>query len=146
MATTPDPWANLRAQRDESGPNPRGETRRARPAHHALRESPGDVLDLDAVDPPPTPASVKWPTISVRISSHLAAFVREQAAIDGCSVNSWMVRRVQAARDGELLPADVRRWLTIQAAQCGHPGDPDAALVAVLRHLMDRWPHGARLQ
>lgn len=76
----------------------------------------------------------------------LAAYIREQAYEDGVTVNAWMNRLIAAHRDGDRLPADVREWLRIQAANCGCPGDPDRALVLVLRHLMDRWPYGARLR
>lgn len=104
-----------------------------------------DLLDLDAAAPPRAPKSARWPVIGVRMDASLAAFVREQAHVEHCTVNGYLVRLVRRARDGQL-PADVRDWLVIQAAQCGHPGDPDAALVAVIRHLADRWPEGARLR
>lgn len=145
MVPTPDPWANVRAVRDESVADPRAETTGGRFQRHSPRETPDGVLNVAADEPPEPPASFRWPVRSVRLPSHLAAYMREQAAIEGCSQNAWVVRLVQAHRDSGL-PADVRNWLMIQAAQCGHPGEPDVALVAVLRHLADLWPNGARLR
>lgn len=104
-----------------------------------------EVLDLDGDPPPPTLKSVRWPVKNVRMPSHLLAWLRERAWQDGVTTNALIVRLCEAERDGGL-PADVREWLRVQAANCGVPGDPDAALVIVLRHLMDRWPYGARLR
>lgn len=103
------------------------------------------VLDLDAVRPPPLPKNIRWPVVSVRMDATLLAFCREQAYVESTSVNAWIVRAIRKARDAQL-PADVRDWLTVQAAQCGTPGDLDAALITVIRHLADRWPEGARLR
>lgn len=102
------------------------------------------VLDLDGTAPPPRPWKYRFPVVGIRMPQHLAAFLREQAYVEGCSVNAWVVRLIERARS-QGLPADCRDWLITQAAQCGHPGDPDAALITVLRHLADRWPDGARL-
>lgn len=104
-----------------------------------------DVLDLDATVPPRQPKSMRWPVIGVKMDAALAAFVREQAHVERTTGSSYIRRLIRQARDGQL-PADCRDWLTRQAAQCGCPGDPDAALVAVIRHLADRWPDGARLR
>lgn len=102
------------------------------------------TLDLDAVDPPRLPSSVRYPVVSVRMPAHLKAWATDQALIEHTTVNAWIVRLIARSRTDQL-PADVREWLVCQAAQCGLPGDPDAALVVVLRHLADRWPAGARL-
>lgn len=103
------------------------------------------VLNVDATQPPRPPKSMRWPVVGVRMDASLAKFVREQAVVENCTINAWMVRLVKRAREGQL-PADVRDWLTVQAAQCGHPGDPDRALIEVIRHLADLWPLGARLR
>ena len=103
------------------------------------------ILDLDGTAPPPLPKSVRWPVVGVRMPSHLKRWAEDRARADNCSLNAFLVRTLTAARDTPAMPADVRDWLTIQAAQCGVPGDPDAALAIVVRHLAGRWPDGARL-
>jgi hypothetical protein len=108
-----------------------------------------DVLDLDAVAPPLHPHArglrVRSVNISLRVPAALAAWIREQAYLERTTMNGWIVNLVRAKRDDQL-PADVRDWLVTQAAQCGCPGEPDRALVLVLRHLADHWPHGGRLR
>lgn len=104
-----------------------------------------DLLDLDATPAPHPPRSLRTPVVGIRMDAALAAYVREEAARDRCSVNRWLNRLIRQHRDRRALPDDCRAWLTVQAGQCGCPGDPDQALVLVLRHLADRWPHGARL-
>lgn len=103
------------------------------------------LVDLDATLPPPIPANVKWPVVSVRMPSPLYAYVREAAHLERCSINAWIVRALTKSRDG-ALPGDVRDWLATQAGQCGCPGDPDRALIEVVRHLAVRWPDGGRLR
>lgn len=104
------------------------------------------TLDLDGEHPPGPPA-MRSEVLSTRVPANLAAFVRESAAGESVTPAVWLHRLIAQRRsDGPQLPADVRSWLTVQAAQCGCPGDPDRALVMVLRHLADRWPDGARLR
>lgn len=104
------------------------------------------VLDLDAEAPTRITKTMKGgPIVSVRMPPSLAAYVREQAYIEHTNMNAYIVRLIRRDRDGDRLPADVRDWLTMQAAQCGCPGDIERALLVVLRHLADRWPTGARL-
>lgn len=106
----------------------------------------GDVLDLDGGPPPLSLRNVRWPVKNVRMPATLLAWCRERAWQDGAeSTNAMIVQILTREKDGGL-PADCREWLRIQAANCGVPGDPDAALVLVLRHLMARWPTGARLR
>jgi hypothetical protein len=113
--------------------------------YHAVRETPGDVLDVDAVAPPVSPATLRGVVLGVKVPATTAAFVRERAWQDGVTVNAYLRRLIEVDRDGGL-PADCREWLRVQAGQCDCPGDPHGALVAVLRHLADRWPDGARLR
>lgn len=135
-----DPWANVRKHSPRSRPGIRGGQPERPPALDP------DVLDLDADPPPHVPRALRWPSFTVRVSNPLAAFIREQAALDNVTVNTWMVRVLEDRRRRRERPADVRDWLLRQAAQCGAPGDPEAALVAVVRHLAERWPDGARLR
>lgn len=103
------------------------------------------VLDLDADPPPRQPSHQKTGVVSVRMTMQLRRFLFEQAEHQGISVNAWIVRELERAHDS-ALPADVTEWLTMQAAQCGCPGDVDHALVQVVRHLAKRWPQGGRLR
>ena len=104
------------------------------------------VLDLDGTEPPWLPAgSVRTRTLATRVPPHVAAWVQEEARLRRTTPAQLIARLIMRERDGGL-PDDCREWLTRQAAQCGVPGDPDAALVLVLRHLADRWPNGARLR
>ena len=106
-----------------------------------------NVLDLDAVPPPSAPYHRPNPALAFRCSPLLAAFVRESAAAEGMTPSAWLERLVRRERDGGAwLPADVLDWLTIQSAQCAIPGDTEQTAIVVLRHLADRWPHGARLR
>lgn len=84
--------------------------------------------------------------ISVKLAPHLNVWVKARAAAERTTRNGYIVRLLTRERDGLPLPDDCRDWLTRQAAQCGCPGDPDRALVLVIRHLADRWPDGARLR
>lgn len=105
-----------------------------------------DVLDLDASEPPPTPhVGARSTTLGVKVPAVVAAYVREQAYVEHTTVNGFLRRLIERHRAGDRLPADCREWLVRQAAQTGNVGDPDAALVAVIRHLAARWPNGARL-
>ncbi len=107
---------------------------------------PADVLDLDGTEPPYLPhGSVRTRVVGTRLPPHIAAWVQEQARLRRTTAAAWIAALIVRERDGGL-PEDCREWLTRQAAQCGVPGDPDAALVLVLRHLADRWPNGARLR
>lgn len=110
-----------------------------------MHSSAEPVLDLDAEPPLPTPKSLRWPVVGTRMPAHRHAWLRERAAADGITVNA-LVNRVLAEAQQGGWPADVREWLLMQAGQCGCPGDPEQALVAVIRHLADRWPYGARLR
>lgn len=103
------------------------------------------VLDLDGVAPPRMPKSRRWPVVSVRMPAHYKAWLMERALREGMTINAYMVRMIGRDRD-QGLPPDVRNWLARQAVQCGLKGQPDEALVLVLRHLADRWPDGARLK
>lgn len=94
---------------------------------------------------PPAPPARRNEVIGVKVAPHVATWLRATAAAEGTTMNGYIVRLLRRERDGGL-PADCRTWLARQAAQCGHPGDPDAALVTVIRHLADRWPDGARLR
>lgn len=105
-----------------------------------------EVLDLDATRPRILPrGAVRSSVISVRMPAHLAAWVHAQAERERTNVNQYVTGLLRRERD-QGMPVDVRDWLTRQAAQCGVPGDPDTALILVLRHLADRWPDGARLR
>lgn len=103
------------------------------------------LLDVDADAPPCLPLHLRMPVLGVRCTPQLAAYVREQAYQDGQSVNRWLTNLIEAHQD-DALPADCRAWLRVQAGQCDCPGEPQVALVRVLRHLARRWPHGARLR
>lgn len=103
------------------------------------------VLDLDADPPPPLPAHQRTGVVSVRMTAQLRRFLFDQAEREGCSVNAWIVHELEKARDA-ALPIDVVDWLTMQAAQCGCPGDIDQALIQTVRHLAKRWPQGGRLR
>jgi len=81
----------------------------------------------------------------MRVPPDLAAWVRDTAAREHTPPGTLLRRLVDQARTGERWPPDVQRWLTAQAACCGTPGDPEGALIAVVRHLAARWPNGARL-
>lgn len=106
-----------------------------------------DVLDLDATEPRILPrGTARTKVLGVRVPTHLAAWVTTQAERDRTTPSGYVAALIRRDRDGDRLPDDVKVWLTRQAAQCGVPGDPDAALVIVLRHLADRWPNGARLR
>lgn len=103
------------------------------------------ILDLDGVEPPRIRERSLAPVVlGVKMPAHLAAWVRERVFTEQTTINAFLLGLVERERDG--LPPDCRAWLTAQAAQCGCPGDPDQALVLVLRHLADRWPRGARLR
>lgn len=104
------------------------------------------MMELDGVAPPEAPRrGVERPVVGARLNPHIAAWVRSQADVDRCTVSEWLTRLIVKARDGDALPADCRDWLARQAAQCGKLGDPDGALVVILRHLADRYPSGVRL-
>jgi hypothetical protein len=107
-------------------------------------ETVTDVLDLDGIRPPGPPKrqSVQ---LGFRVIPSVAAWVRQRARDDRVNPAQWLARLIEREMRGRDLPADCRAWLVMQAAQCGFPGDPDLALIAVLRHLADRWPIGARL-
>jgi hypothetical protein len=86
-------------------------------------------------------------TVAARLPAPLARACHEAAKREGSNVNTWLGRIIRRELDSEeRLPVDCRLWLVKQARQSGCPGDPDQALVLVLRHLADRWPHGARLR
>lgn len=110
--------------------------------------SPYTVLDLDADRPTSMPRRHRTTmTVSARLPAPVGLAAHEAAAREGGNVNAWLGRIIRRELDGlERLPVDCRLWLVKQAQQCGCPGDPDQALVLVLRHLADRWPHGARLR
>lgn len=123
-----------------------GSRQSTRLAVRAQRASSLVTLDLDG-ELPPGPPAMRSEVVSARVPADLAAFVRECAADERTTPAEWLRRLiVQRRSDGPALPADVRSWLVVQAAQCGCPGDADRALVMVLRHLADRWPDGARLR
>jgi hypothetical protein len=105
-----------------------------------------DTLDLDGRHPPFLPSrNQRQVVISTKLPAHLAAWLRERARLDRTTPADYVRTLIVHARDG-AMPADCRDWLVRQAAQCGIPGRPDDALVAVIRHLADRWPNGARLR
>jgi hypothetical protein len=105
-----------------------------------------DVLDLDATRPRMLPPSASRSiVVSARVPAHVAAWVHEQARKERRNPSQYLTALILQARD-DGLPPDCRDWLTRQAAQCGVPGQPDQALVMILRHLADRWPDGARLR
>lgn len=105
-----------------------------------------DVLDLDADRAPDPPGAMShWTVIAVRVPRPLRSWVMRQAELDGMTPSSWMRHQLQAMRNEQHLPGDVREWLAIQAVQAGCPGDPTEALVRLVRHLADRYPNGARL-
>lgn len=103
-----------------------------------------EVLDLDASHPPKRPRSTNEPVLHLRVPAHLAQHVRRRMEQHGVNMNRYLIGLVE--RDINGWPDDVREWLVRQAGQCGVPGDPEAALVAVVRHLAARWPNGARLR
>lgn len=104
------------------------------------------LLDLDGTRPPGPPGGLPAVRLTAKVSPSIAAWVDVEAARAGLTVNAWLKRLInEARRTDPVLPADCRLWLQEQAAQCGCPGDPDRALVLVLRHLAARWPNGARL-
>lgn len=108
----------------------------------------GPLLELDADRAPEPPPSLRNSLVlGVRLPRHQAVWVKEQALLDRTTVNGYLTRLVRDAyHHGEWLPRDVREWLTIQASQMGCPGEPEAALVGIIRHLADRYPNGARLR
>lgn len=116
---------------------------RSRPRVNSPSRSNG-VLDLDGVQPPGVPrrSSVM---LGFRVPPSVAAWVRDQADKDRIAPAAFLQRIVEQSMNTERFPADVRAWLIVQAAQCGCVGDPEAALVAVVRHLAALWPQGARL-
>lgn len=107
-----------------------------------------DVLDLDADEPPTWRRSRSSVTISVRIPTLLASYVRGRVEPDGQTINGYLLGLIEADRDreGGGWPGDVNEWLLRQAAQCGCPGDSRTAVIEVVRHLADRWPDGGRLR
>lgn len=103
-------------------------------------------LELDGEPAPAAPFQGRRQVIATKVPGHLYAYVREQAYTDHTTINAWMKRLIEQHRDGARYPADVRDWLCRQGAQIGCPGDPDTALVAVVRHLADRYPNGVRIK
>lgn len=105
-----------------------------------------EVLDLDGVEPPGAPPrSLATTVVAVRVPAFTAARLRQLCEHLGTSPNAWLKALIERELAGGL-PADCVEWLRRQAAQLGMPGRPAEAEVAVLRHLADRWPHGARLR
>lgn len=105
-------------------------------------------LDLDADPAPGVPLSATWNRSSVvvpaRIPRPLALWMRRQATYDGLSVSSWLQRLVRREMERPRWPADVEDWLTAQAVQMGC--EPDEVVPALVRHLAERYPDGARLR
>lgn len=103
------------------------------------------VLELEAIEPPKSPAGVKNSmVISGRVDRPIGQWARREAQERGQSVSEFVADCLRHERD-RVRPADVDEWLGLMANQLGMPGDLDYALTRVLRHLMDRWPRGARL-
>lgn len=102
-------------------------------------------LDLDADFAPLPPQSMRQPVIGIRVYPHTRAWMIERATAEGCTMNAFVNQLIDRERDGGL-PADCRNWLARVAAQNGMPGQPDAALVEVLRRLAARYPAGCRLR
>lgn len=102
------------------------------------------VLDLDAHRPPDAPP-IRSRLITVRLPAHVRSWVDVRAEVLGVPPGTVVRRLVEDAAGGEGWPADVEDWLLCQAAQCDMPGDPDGAMIEVVRHLARRWPAGARL-
>lgn len=101
-------------------------------------------LDLDAYPPPPVPGE-HTKMLGVRVPRDMAVWVEDQVARQGTTVNAWLKALLYDTRRGEWLPADVVDWLAQQAMQCNCPGDIQQTIILVVRHLAERWPHGARL-
>lgn len=102
-------------------------------------------LGLSGVSlPPREPRSVRYPIVTARVPAHLAAFIRRRAGERSSTINAYLNSLIVEDRD-RGLPADCTVWLSKMAASAGTPGDINGALIAVLRHLADRWPDGARL-
>lgn len=105
------------------------------------------VLDLDAVAPPAPPSHSTTTTITVRLARPLALWVEQQAERAQITHTAWLRELIERTRRRSAdMPADVRDWLLVQAGQCGTPGDVDATVVALVRHLAARWPNGGRLR
>src|SRR5262245_13209532 len=99
------------------------------------------MIDLDATPPPPLPG-MRSVVLAFRCPADLAAWVRERAARDHTSPGTTLRRIVARERNnGDRWPTDVNRWLTAQAACNSTPGDHDAAIIALVRHLATRWPN-----
>lgn len=103
------------------------------------------VLDLDATHPPSAWGHQRRVVMSTKLPTHLALFVEHRALQEGVTPSRW-IRRLIEHEQRDDLPRDVTEWLLVQAAQCGAPGDPQAGLIAVVRHLAQRWPDGGRLR
>lgn len=85
--------------------------------------------------------------MAFRAPADLRAWINDQAAKNRVEPGVYIRTILQHARaDGYGWPEDVTRWLTSQAANNGTPGDTTAAVIALVRHLAIRWPHGARLR
>lgn len=102
------------------------------------------MLDLDGT-PPPVRPHTRGVVLTVRVHPELAAWVHDTATIHRTNTAHVMRQALEQARDGGRWPPDVQRWLAAQAACLGTPGDPEGALVQVVRHLATRWPNGSRL-
>lgn len=84
--------------------------------------------------------------MAFRAPADLRAWIEHEATLNHCEPGAIIRRILQRARaDGHGWPNDVRLWLLSQAANNDTPGDTDAAVIALVRHLAIRWPHGARL-
>lgn len=104
-----------------------------------------DELNLTGTKPRYEPNPTRSLTITARLPVRAHAWLRDQAERDNTTPSMLIRRIVDQAMQRGRWPADVQDWLVVQAAQCGVVGDPDGAVIAVVRHLAERWPDGCRL-
>lgn len=106
-----------------------------------------EVIDLLASPPPGMPRYMRSTTIlNAKVPTPLGVRAREHCRRLDTSINAWLRTLIERELDHTTpLPPDVNDWLEKQAAQCGVPGQPQQALILVVRHLAARWPDGGRL-
>jgi hypothetical protein len=129
--------SSSRAASDLAAP-PRGPAPGARPR-----------LDLDAnrvPEPPPFNGGRTSTSVSVRVPHHMEWWLREAAANHNLSVNAYLLMLLAKARGGDSIPADCWAWLSMEAKLHDDFDGPLDALVAIIRHLADRYPYGAELR
>lgn len=102
------------------------------------------TLDLDA-SPVPYPSRILTVVLSAKVPRPVAGWVAEEARRAGMTPSRWLLQLVEQAQH-DRWPVDVQRWLLAQGQQCGCPGDVNATVIEVVRHLATRWPDGARLR